>query len=68
MVRFYLLQKYFVNHKFLLYCLVLLAWKKDLACVNVFLFSSFWYISKIEIAGSYGNLRVPWTGDPTSPF
>ena len=31
MVRFYLLQKYFVNHKFFLYCLVLLAWKKDLA-------------------------------------
>lgn len=31
MVRFYLLQKYFVNHKFLLHCLVLLAWKKGLA-------------------------------------
>lgn len=31
MVGFYLLQKYFVNHKFPLHCLVLLAWKRDLA-------------------------------------
>lgn len=31
MIGFYLLQKYFVNHKFPLHCLVLLAWKRDLA-------------------------------------
>lgn len=31
MITFYLLQKYFVNHKFPPHCLVLLAWKKDLA-------------------------------------
>ena len=56
---------YLIEH---LFCFYFLAILNNLAvsicvfntrfCVNVFLFSSFRYISKIEIAGSYGNFSL----------